>query len=250
MSAPAKTMRPASGASMPEIWLISVVLPAPFGPITACSSPGIDVERDVVGDDKAAEALAQVVEAQHGSATASLRASSRPMPTRPPRANSTTSTSSGPKITFQCSVTPDEPFLQQQEGRRADDRAVQRADAAEHDHEDQFARALPGHVGGADELGLRWRAGSRTARRACRRSHRRRAESGRTSKPIAAMRIGFSRAPRNTRPKREATMARQKQIAAEQAGEARHSRSAVVLEQREARRSCCAHASVRPSSPP
>src|SRR2546423_218864 len=32
---------PASGASNPEIWLISVVLPAPFGPITACSSPGI-----------------------------------------------------------------------------------------------------------------------------------------------------------------------------------------------------------------
>src|SRR4029079_15759121 len=40
-SSPANTMRPASGASSPEIWLISVVLPAPFGPITACSSPGI-----------------------------------------------------------------------------------------------------------------------------------------------------------------------------------------------------------------
>src|SRR5436305_6842278 len=40
MSSPQNTMRPASGASMPEIWLISVVLPAPFGPITACSSPG------------------------------------------------------------------------------------------------------------------------------------------------------------------------------------------------------------------
>src|ERR1041385_8287334 len=40
MSSPAKAMRPASGASSPEIWLISVVLPAPFGPITACSSSG------------------------------------------------------------------------------------------------------------------------------------------------------------------------------------------------------------------
>src|SRR5690348_15512873 len=40
MSSPQNTMRPASGASRPEIWLISVVLPAPFGPITACSSPG------------------------------------------------------------------------------------------------------------------------------------------------------------------------------------------------------------------
>src|SRR3954465_2561266 len=34
-------MRPASGAIRPEIWLIKVVLPAPFGPITACSSPAI-----------------------------------------------------------------------------------------------------------------------------------------------------------------------------------------------------------------
>src|ERR1051325_8384061 len=41
MSSPAKAMRPESGASSPEIWLINVVLPAPFGPITACSSPGI-----------------------------------------------------------------------------------------------------------------------------------------------------------------------------------------------------------------
>src|SRR6476619_2450756 len=40
MSSPANAMRPVSGASSPEIWLISVVLPAPFGPITPCSSPG------------------------------------------------------------------------------------------------------------------------------------------------------------------------------------------------------------------
>ena len=38
---PPNMISPASGASNPEIWLISVVLPAPFGPITACSSPGI-----------------------------------------------------------------------------------------------------------------------------------------------------------------------------------------------------------------
>ena len=39
-SSPPNRMRPASGASSPEIWLISVVLPAPLGPIIACSSPG------------------------------------------------------------------------------------------------------------------------------------------------------------------------------------------------------------------
>src|SRR5262249_18468478 len=38
MSRPAKMMRPASGAVRPEISSISVVFPAPFGPMTACSS--------------------------------------------------------------------------------------------------------------------------------------------------------------------------------------------------------------------
>jgi hypothetical protein len=32
-------MRPESGVNCPLSWAISVVLPAPFGPITACSSP-------------------------------------------------------------------------------------------------------------------------------------------------------------------------------------------------------------------
>src|SRR3954469_24838889 len=41
MSAPLKMMRPLSVASTPEIWPISVVLPAPFGPISACTSPRV-----------------------------------------------------------------------------------------------------------------------------------------------------------------------------------------------------------------
>src|SRR5262245_58832222 len=39
MSWPAKWIRPASGATSPVNWPISVVLPAPFGPMMACSSP-------------------------------------------------------------------------------------------------------------------------------------------------------------------------------------------------------------------
>src|ERR671933_797879 len=38
MSSPAKTMRPASGRRLPASWLMKVVFPAPFGPITACVS--------------------------------------------------------------------------------------------------------------------------------------------------------------------------------------------------------------------
>src|SRR5277367_5029142 len=39
MSWPAKRMLPELGASCPVNWLISVVLPAPLGPMIACSSP-------------------------------------------------------------------------------------------------------------------------------------------------------------------------------------------------------------------
>src|SRR5882762_11810513 len=41
MSWPAKWMAPEFGASCPVSWLISVVLPAPLGPMMACSSPGM-----------------------------------------------------------------------------------------------------------------------------------------------------------------------------------------------------------------
>src|SRR5215208_1114813 len=39
MSPPSKRMRPASGISSPTSSPINVVLPAPFGPMIACSSP-------------------------------------------------------------------------------------------------------------------------------------------------------------------------------------------------------------------
>ena len=41
ISRPPNRMLPESGATSPEIWLISVVFPAPFGPMTACSSHGM-----------------------------------------------------------------------------------------------------------------------------------------------------------------------------------------------------------------
>src|SRR5512142_3351542 len=39
MSSPANTMLPASGRRLPASWPMKVVLPAPFGPITAWVSP-------------------------------------------------------------------------------------------------------------------------------------------------------------------------------------------------------------------
>src|SRR5204862_642651 len=40
MSWPAKWIAPEFGVNCPVSWLISVVLPAPLGPMMACSSPG------------------------------------------------------------------------------------------------------------------------------------------------------------------------------------------------------------------
>src|SRR5437773_10889507 len=39
MSRPSKRIAPASLPRLPEIWPIKVVLPAPFGPMRACTSP-------------------------------------------------------------------------------------------------------------------------------------------------------------------------------------------------------------------
>ena len=104
----------------PEIWSISVVLPAPFGPMSACNSPARDVERDVVGDRQRAEALAQARRA--AAAARSRRASAAAPSRRPPRANSTTRISSGPKISRQCSREAGQRFLQQAERPRRRDR--------------------------------------------------------------------------------------------------------------------------------
>ena len=43
MSSPSNTIRPEDGVRKPLIRLKNVVLPAPFGPITARSSPGSTV---------------------------------------------------------------------------------------------------------------------------------------------------------------------------------------------------------------
>src|SRR5687767_9103565 len=39
MLSPRKRISPESLATLPEIWPMSVVLPAPFGPMSACTSP-------------------------------------------------------------------------------------------------------------------------------------------------------------------------------------------------------------------
>ena len=59
-SRPSSRIEPASGASWPLTMLKQVVLPAPFGPISASSSPAAELEADVVDRLHAAEGLGQV----------------------------------------------------------------------------------------------------------------------------------------------------------------------------------------------
>ena len=153
MSSPPNRMRPASGASSPEIWLISVVLPAPFGPITACSSPGRTSSVTSSVTRRPPKFLREVLDAQDRLSHGTSSAAARQTPSRPPRREHRDQHQQRPEDHLPVLGEARQPFLDQQEGGGADDRAVERADAAEDHHDEQFARALPRHVGRADELG-------------------------------------------------------------------------------------------------
>src|SRR2546423_14247240 len=70
MSRPSNRMRPALGASSPAICATKVVLPAPFGPMIACTSPGNTVRSMPELAKNAPKRLVSPVTARIGSATA------------------------------------------------------------------------------------------------------------------------------------------------------------------------------------
>ena len=105
----------AVGRKLPPICAISVVLPAPFGPISACTSPRAHLEVDAVGGDQAAEALVAGRDVEQearrparrrlSGAGGHPRRAARSSPTRPWRANSTTRAAAAqPVQNCQCSV--------------------------------------------------------------------------------------------------------------------------------------------------
>jgi len=62
MSRPANRMHPESGVISPASCPISVVLPAPFGPMMTWSSPFGHIELDIVRGNDALEALEQALD--------------------------------------------------------------------------------------------------------------------------------------------------------------------------------------------
>ena len=63
--APFSSIRPSSGRSRPLSMLMMVLLPAPFSPSSACTSPAPQIEIDAVQHFDAAEALAHPAGTHH-----------------------------------------------------------------------------------------------------------------------------------------------------------------------------------------
>ena len=104
-SSPPRKTCPVVGSSRPVSMLMKVVLPAPFGPISACRAPVLEPELDVVRDRQRAEALAQRAGLE-GDAHVFLQSFSRARsirPSSPPRANITMKISSTPIPSVQYS---------------------------------------------------------------------------------------------------------------------------------------------------
>ena len=65
-STPSSRIWPESGCSAPVIRLKKVLLPAPFGPITAVSEPSREIERDVIRRLDAAKRFRELADLEHG----------------------------------------------------------------------------------------------------------------------------------------------------------------------------------------
>ena len=103
MSRSCNKMRPELGCSWPPIWLTRLVLPAPFGPMMTCRSPGA-MSRLTSRSRQAAERFVEAVEAQHVHFVQSANAASCMAPHNPPGKNMTQQMKVTPMTASQCSL--------------------------------------------------------------------------------------------------------------------------------------------------
>ena len=92
MRLPAKMIEPWSGGSTPAMMLNKVVLPAPFGPMTAKIAPCATLKAYIVDREQAAKALADPIDVEE-------RGHDRVPPVRPSMRASHGHTPSGSTIT-------------------------------------------------------------------------------------------------------------------------------------------------------
>src|SRR5437660_6344602 len=147
MSAPLNRMRPLSVASTPEIWPMSVVLPAPFGPMRACTSP-----RTI---SSVTSSVATTPPKRFDTARSSSIAASREKPRQPlgrehddgkehdsHRQAAVVLVVRRERGEPADAVVGDQ-VLEPEQHRRADHPAPKRADAAENHHDHERARLDP-----------------------------------------------------------------------------------------------------------
>src|SRR5688572_3777388 len=143
-------MLPASGTISPANWPISVVLPAPFGPIMACSSPD-GTARTMSSDAMTPpKRLVRPLISRRASGTAQ------------PSDHAIDAASREQDDAQQHRTQNDLPIFRDagqdlfkyQQCNGAHDRTQHGSHAAQHSHNDEIAGAGPMHHGRADEIGV------------------------------------------------------------------------------------------------
>src|SRR5579872_6536077 len=132
---------------------MSVVLPAPFGPMMACISPGMTSSVTLSVTTRLPKLLRRLSRRSSGSVMAGLPLKPRNKSKQPAAREQHGQHEYRSEHHFPVLDQPRQHLLGDQIRGAADDRAVQRADAAEDHHNDQLARSLPRHIGRAHELG-------------------------------------------------------------------------------------------------
>src|SRR5262245_7748473 len=141
MSLPSKLIRPSSGVSSPDNWPISVVLPAPFGPMMACNSPRGTSSVMLSDATTPPTRLRNPSTRRRASATAHLHQQSIDAAAREQHDQQ----EQRPDDDLPVFGDARERFLQRQENHGTDYRPEYSAHSAEHSHDDQIAGTRPVH---------------------------------------------------------------------------------------------------------
>src|SRR5712691_7837490 len=164
-SPPSKRIRPSSGAISPESSPISVVLPAPFGPMTACSSP-LGTASEIASEATTPKRLVKESISSRASTTALSRQQAVDAAAREQHDQQEQRAEHDlPIFRHAGGGIPehgrgDDPdqhrqrLLERQQQDGADQRSERGAHAAEHHHHDEIAGARPMHGRRADEAGM------------------------------------------------------------------------------------------------
>src|SRR5829696_5123566 len=143
-------MVPEFGVSCPVNWLISVVLPAPFGPMMACSSPGTTSSDRLSVATMPPNRRIRFSTRNRGSATAKPPQYSHDAAAREQHDQEQQRPHDQRPILSELR----QQLLEQEKRDGAYHGAEQRAHAAQNHHHHEIAGAGPVHRGGADEIGV------------------------------------------------------------------------------------------------